>query len=219
MGCPKGYRSAEESILSQRDGFAEDALTISPIQRIFRDTVVIRPRVLGVRSAARLIGLSSDSITVYGNVINNHSFIGGHMGQTYHKLYYHAIWRTYRSEPSITPDIEKVLFPFLKNKAKRFKCYIFEVNGTKDHVHVAMSIPPTVAVSDILGKLKGSSSYFLNKELQITDDFSWQDGFGVLSFAEKDLPRIVEYIWNQKLHHRGDTLNKQMERVEGEDPD
>ena len=97
------------------------------------------------------------------------------MSKIYHKLFYHVIWRTYLSKPDISPEIEKVLFPFLEDKAKKFRCYIFGVNGVEDHVHAAISILPSLAVSDIIGKLKGSSSYFLNRELRITEDFSWQD--------------------------------------------
>ena len=122
--------------------------------------------------------------------------MGGYMGQTYHKLYYHAIGRTHLSEPNITPEIEKVLYPFLKNKAKRFHCEIIEGNGTKDHVHFAIRIPPSIAVSDIIGKLKGSSSYFLNKELH--------------------LPGILEYIRNQKQHHTECDLKDRMERFDPE---
>ncbi len=138
------------------------------------------------------------------------------MGQVYYKLFYHAVWRTKHNLPVITPAIENVLYPFLGNKAKRFGCFLHGMGGTDDHVHIAIEILPAESVSDILGKLKGSSSYFLNEELQITKDFRWQDGFGVLSFAERDLPRVLRYIHRQKEHHQNNTLNDAMERVEDE---
>jgi len=53
-----------------------------------------------------------------------------------------------------------VLFPFLENKAKRFGCYIHGINGTEDHIHAAMTIPPSESVSDIVGKLKGAVHIF-----------------------------------------------------------
>jgi len=128
------------------------------------------------------------------------------MGKVFYKLFYHVTWATYRREEIITEKIEGYLFPFLLNKAKRFNCEILGCNGISNHVHVAIVIPPSESISNIIGKLKGSVSYFLNKELQVTKDFSWQAGFGVLSFAEKDLPGILRYIERQKEHHRmGDT--------------
>ncbi|MFH1194721.1 MAG: IS200/IS605 family transposase [bacterium] len=133
------------------------------------------------------------------------------MSKIFHKLYYHAVWTTYLRQPEITEEIEKYLFPFFINKAKRFDCCILGCNSTENHVHMAIQIPPAESVSDIIGKLKGSSSYFLNKEIQITNNFYWQDGFGVLSFAEKDLPKILRYIANQKQHHKTNKINLALE--------
>jgi len=159
-----------------------------------------------------LVTLIKESILKDANSIGE-----AYMGKVYYKLFYHAVWSTHLREPLITPEIEKVLYPFIENKAKRFHCFIHGINGVEDHTHVAISIPPAESVSDIIGKLKGSSSYFLNMELQITQNFSWQDGFGVLSFAEKDLPRILEYIKHQKEHHKQGDLNAAMERTVEED--
>jgi REP element-mobilizing transposase RayT len=139
------------------------------------------------------------------------------MSKVFHRLYYHIVWTTKYRQPIITEEIEKFLFPFLENKAKRFGCKIHKCNGTEDHIHIAISIPPAECVSDIIGKLKGSSSYFLNKELQITENFYWQDGYGVMSFAERNLPSIVKYIEKQKEHHRENKLNKKMEITIGDD--
>jgi putative transposase len=82
---------------------------------------------------------------------------------------------------------------------------------------VVIHIPPAESISDIIGKIKGSSSYFLNKELQITKNFSWQDGFGVLSFAERDLPKVLHYIKGQKRHHDSNSLNAIMEQTIAEE--
>src|SRR5579862_2162244 len=136
------------------------------------------------------------------------------MGKTFHKLFYHAVWSTYLRLPTISPDIEKALYPFIENKAKRFHCIIHAIDGIEDHIHISIEIPPAESVSDIIGKLKGSSSYFLNKEMQITTDFRWREGFACLTFAEKDLPNIVRYIKHQKEHHRSGKLNKAMEELE-----
>ncbi|MBM4167368.1 MAG: IS200/IS605 family transposase [Ignavibacteria bacterium] len=136
------------------------------------------------------------------------------MSQVFYKTFYHIVWSTLSRQPIITPEIEKVLLPFFDNKTKRYSCSLYGIGGTENHIHIAILIPPAKSVSDIVGKLKGSSSYFLNKELQITKNFTWQDGFGVLSFAEKDLKNILRYIHNQKEHHKNGTLNEVMERIE-----
>jgi putative transposase len=139
------------------------------------------------------------------------------MSQVYHRLFYHVIWRTFLSRPDITTETEKVLYPFLIEKAKGYHCYAHGANGVEDHVHLAISIPPSIAVSDVIGKLKGSSSHFLNRQLQITQGFSWQGGFGVFTFAEKDLPGILAYIRSQKEHHRAKTLIDGLEQTDDDE--
>jgi putative transposase len=139
------------------------------------------------------------------------------MGQVFYKIFYHVTWTTDLRQSLISPKVEEVLYPFLENKAKRFKSFILGIGGTDNHIHVAITIPPSESVSDIVGKLKGSSSYFLNQELQITKYFGWQDGFGVLSFAEKDLKQILNYINRQKEHHESGSLNSSFEKQSDEE--
>ncbi len=139
------------------------------------------------------------------------------MSKVFYRLFYHIVWTTKFREKAITEKIEGYLFPYLENKAKRFGCKIYGCNGTEDHIHIAISIPPAENISDIVGKLKGSSSYFLNKELRVTENFYWQDGYGVLSFAERDLPAVLKYIAKQKEYHRNGKINIKMELTEEEE--
>jgi hypothetical protein len=54
-------------------------------------------------------------------------------------------------------------------------------------------------------------------ELGITKGFSWQDGFGVFSFSERNLQEIEEYIRNQKEHHKAGKLRDELERTDSDD--
>lgn len=93
--------------------------------------------------------------------------MGEAMSQIYHQLFYHVVWATKYRRAMISEEVERVLFPYLENKAKRFHCVLHGINGIGNHVHVAMSIPPSVSISEIVGKLKGSSSYFLNRSFRL----------------------------------------------------
>ncbi len=133
------------------------------------------------------------------------------MGQVFYKLFYHVTWSTHLRRRLILPGIEPHLFAFLQGKAKQNHCYIHALNGTEDHVHAVVTIPPSVSVSEVIGKLKGSSSYFLNKELKVPVPFQWQDGFGVLSVSEGALKSVVQYVANQKQHHANSTVKVEFE--------
>jgi putative transposase len=79
-----------------------------------------------------------------------------------------------------------------------------------EHVHVAISIPPKLAVATLIGQLKGASSHHINDHY-MDGTFAWQAEYGVLSFSERSLSTIVAYVKNQKKHHAEDTLNRTME--------
>ena len=78
---------------------------------------------------------------------------------------------------------------------------VHALGGTTDHVHLAVSVPPKVALANFIGDVKGHASYYVNHFIQPGFDFYWQSEYGILSFGEKNLPTIVRYIQRQKEHH------------------
>jgi putative transposase len=91
---------------------------------------------------------------------------------------------------------------------------VHQVNGTADHVHLAVSVPPTLLISEWMGQLKGASSHYINHEICNRKVLDWQSGYGVVSFGAKDLPWVVEYIRDQKRHHGGGVVHQRLERIE-----
>ncbi len=91
------------------------------------------------------------------------------------------------------------------------------VGGIEDHVHISFSLPPKYDLANFIGKLKGASSHWVTHVLKHPGEFDWQRGYGVLSFAQKDLGRVVTYVQNQKEHHHVQTTNEEMEKWGEED--
>ena len=50
------------------------------------------------------------------------------------------------------------------------------MGGTENHIHLAVSIPPTLLVSDWIGKLKGASAHYTNHEVTKRKSLEWQSG-------------------------------------------
>ncbi len=129
----------------------------------------------------------------------------------YWRLYYHFVWTTKNRVPLITPEVEEVLFGYLIGKAYDMKSIVHAVGGIEDHVHLAASVPPSVALSDFAARLKGSSSHRLNEMLN--GAFAWQGGYGVVSFGEKQLQWVVKYVNGQKQHHAEHTAVGKLEAI------
>jgi putative transposase len=87
------------------------------------------------------------------------------------------------------------------------------------HVHIALSVPPTLTISEFVGQLKGRSSHDVNEAMgQRAKMLQWQIGYGVVSFGTRDLAWIVEYVRNQREHHARGTAQERLERITQEEP-
>ena len=62
----------------------------------------------------------------------------------------------------ITSDIEKVLFQTAKDKSQSLGCPVHAINGVEDHVHVAVSVVPKIAVSEWVRNIKGIKAHEVN---------------------------------------------------------
>ena len=123
----------------------------------------------------------------------------------YWRLFYHAIWSTKDRQPLIDPAWEKDLYGYLWGKATALECISHAIGGMPDHLHVVISIPPRLAIADILGQLKGASSHYAN-EKHLGGDFAWQGEYSVFSISESGLEKVISYVTAQKKHHADHTL-------------
>ncbi len=135
------------------------------------------------------------------------------------RLYYHIIWSTKNRDPLITPEIENDLHGYIIGKADAKGVIVHAIGGIDNHIHLVASIPPRLSIADIIGHLKGSSSFHINHTAPDYDlTFDWQRGYGIFSLGQKQLSIAVSYVHNQKQHHTEGTTILQLEK-EGEKDD
>jgi putative transposase len=133
---------------------------------------------------------------------------------SYWRLHYHLIWTTKQRLPLIGSEEEAVIAESLRMTMARMKMIGHAIGMVDDHAHLALSIPPTVAISEVVRRLKGASSHLVAQRLTSGDGFAWQSEYGVLSLTERALPTVVAYVQNQKQHHADNTLIHGLERTE-----
>lgn len=138
--------------------------------------------------------------------------------RAYSEINLHCVWHVKSSFPAITNEIEQRLYKYIRNYALQSKGLLFhEIGGTETHVHIAVTIPPTLLLSEWIGKLKGASSHYVNHRLVNRKWLDWQTGYGVVSFGTKDMDWVVSYIRNQKQHHNQSTSVQRLERMAHEE--
>jgi len=80
-------------------------------------------------------------------------------------------------------------------------------------------LPTTLAVATLLKEAKGASPHLVTHEITPDKFFKWQGAYGAFTLAKADVPRVTDYIRNQKAHHAAQTVWADWERCEIQDTD
>ncbi len=131
----------------------------------------------------------------------------------YMEAFQHFVWATRKREHFITEEMERVLYRCIRQCCKDKDVQVHAVNGMPDHVHLAVTLPATVAPADFMHLIKGTSSHYINHLPETMGCLYWQEGYGWLTFAQNELPRIVRYVDCQKERHAAGKLSAKMERA------
>ena len=124
------------------------------------------------------------------------------MPQSLSKVFIHIIFSTRGRFRFIKPAIEEELFAYIAQVLKEHGAQPIKIDGTEDHVHILCGLPRTMALCDLLEKVKKRSSKWIKTKGPEYRDFSWQGGYGVFSVGEFGVERVKRYIADQKKHHR-----------------
>jgi putative transposase len=122
------------------------------------------------------------------------------MSRTFTNLLTHFVFGTKDREPLIRTDMRDELHAYLGGLARELKGKAFGINGTNDHVHMLVNLPPNVSVSDAMRFIKANSSAWARDKWKRL--FAWQLGYGAFSVSKSSVPQVLRYIANQESHHR-----------------
>ncbi|WP_309714618.1 transposase [Armatimonas sp.] len=129
----------------------------------------------------------------------------------------HLVWATHGRLPLILPHGEADLYECVRLEATKLRLEVLAIGGIEDHVHLAIRLPATRTIAEIMKQIKGASSHHMS---QVSPDgfFKWQEGYGAFAFHTSLTPRIIAYIENQKTHHANGELLAALEESDEEAP-
>ena len=81
--------------------------------------------------------------------------------KTAHSVYdlkYHIVWITKYRKPILRGEIGKRVRELVRQTCASLEVYIVKGHVSKDHVHLLVSVPPKLSVSELVKRLKGRSS-------------------------------------------------------------
>jgi len=90
----------------------------------------------------------------------------------------------------------KRLWQYIGGIARQKQLLLLAVGGTANHLHVLISLPPTLALAKAIQDIKGNTSKWLGAR------FAWQEGYSAFSVSQSQRQRVIDYIDGQAEHHK-----------------
>lgn len=121
--------------------------------------------------------------------------------RSYTKIWVHLVWGTHNHEKILTDkNIRKQLSHYFYEYSEIKKIYMKCNFVNSDHVHALIDLPTNISIEEVFHLVKGSSSNWINKEVNYK--FLWSKGYAAFSVSESNIDAVMKYISNQEEHHR-----------------
>jgi len=132
---------------------------------------------------------------------------------SYISSYFHCVFSTKERRRLITPTLRDRLWPFLGGIARQNKMKAIEIGGMEDHIHILLSLPSTLSIAKALQLIKGGSSKWVHETFPDHRMFGWQVKYGAFSVSFSQSGTIIQYIKDQKEHHRSGGIHSVVEET------
>ena len=124
------------------------------------------------------------------------------MSQSLAKMLIHLIYSTKNRERVLTDEIREELHRYSAGILKEWESPAILINSVEDHVHILYSHSKNYSLSKIIEEVKKGSSKWIKTKGAGFAGFHWQNGYGAFSVSQSNAPAVIEYIKNQREHHR-----------------
>ena len=121
---------------------------------------------------------------------------------TYTQILYQIVFGTKNNERTMIESGQKSLYKYIWGILKNKKCHLYRIGGVEDHIHIVTHIHPTIAVAYLIKDIKIASSEYIKTENIFPNFNGWQDGYGAFTYSISAKDNLIEYVKNQKEHHR-----------------
>jgi REP element-mobilizing transposase RayT len=121
---------------------------------------------------------------------------------SYRQILYHIVFCTHNRENTMPAEHHESLYKYIWGIIKKRNGVLYRINGTENHIHILSDLHPTMALSDYVKEIKAASNRWMKESGLFPHFTNWAQGYCALTYAYRDKNMILNYIKNQKEHHR-----------------
>jgi len=129
---------------------------------------------------------------------------------------YHVVWTTKYRKRILSPEIGRRVRDIVRLICTSLDVDIIKGNIRRDHVHLLVSVPPSLSVSKLVQRIKGVTSRKLLQENRGLNKaywgrHLWSRGYFVASIGDVTEEVIARYIENQQEAERDEDADFKVE--------
>jgi putative transposase len=120
---------------------------------------------------------------------------------TVFQIEYHFVWVTKYRYKILTGDVAERVRAMVRQVCETFEIRIVSGVVSKDHVHILVSAPPTMAPSEIMRRIKGNTASRLFEEFPHLKKRYWGRHFWARGYFCATVGQMTEEMIKQYLEH------------------
>lgn len=132
---------------------------------------------------------------------------------TFRQIYYQIVFSTKHRKSVLSIEHEDQLYKYIWGIVKNKNCKLYRINGMPDHIHLFTDLHPSVSLSSFVKDIKVSSNLWIKQSGLFPDFEEWQSGYGAFTYSEREKDMIINYIKNQKEHHKTESFEDEYKNL------
>lgn len=128
----------------------------------------------------------------------------------------HFVWVIKYRYQVLSGEVAERVRGLVRETCEAFEIRIVKEGVSKDHVHILVSCPPTMASSEIMRRIKGRTTSKLFEEFPHLRKKYWGQHFGARGYCCATVGQMTEEMIKSYLEHHFETRPKDEFKIEGE---
>jgi len=135
---------------------------------------------------------------------------------TTYDIKYHLVWITKYRKPVLTGEIANRARELIREICRNNEVEILKGHVAKDHVHIFVSVPPHVSVSDLMQSIKGKSSRKMMMEFRALSRTFWGRHIWARGYFAASSGNVTDEVIMQYIELQGKEPEDGDFKIEGE---
>lgn len=132
------------------------------------------------------------------------------MPQDFQSNLVHCVVAVAEDSPEIPFASASTLYSFLSEAAEAAGAQQFAAGGAGDHIHILLSLPPTLALANVIEHVKTKTQHWVRKTCFGCQSFRWECGCTTFSVGMSQVRETIAYIERQVECHRKIDFRKEL---------